>query len=79
MTSEQLRKVHQARPFRRFTLRLADGSRLEVPHPEFLWLHPRGRTAVVATPDDAFEIVDVLLIAAIEVGNGKPRSRRSKK
>lgn len=78
MTIEQLRRVHQARPFRRFTLRLADGSRLPVPHPEFLWLHPRGRTAIVATPNDGFQIVDVLLVAAIEVGNGKPRSRRKK-
>ena len=79
MTIEELQRIHQTKPFRRFVLRLADGSRLEVPHPEFLWLHPRGRTAIVATPDDAFEIVDVLLIAAIEVGDGKPRSRRRKK
>ena len=61
MTIEELRRVHETPPFRPFTLRLADGSRLKVPHPEFLWVHPRRRTAIVATSDEAFEIVDLLL------------------
>ncbi len=77
MTVEQLRRVHEARPFRPFTLQLADGDRIRVPHPEFLWLMPSGRTLHVALAGDDFKIVDLLLVTAIEVGNGsKSRGRR---
>ncbi|MGD2110842.1 MAG: hypothetical protein PVI86_15800 [Phycisphaerae bacterium] len=78
MTVKQLRKVHGARPFRPFTLRLTDGSRLTVPHPEFLYVLPGGRTAFVPNDRDPAETVDILLIDAIEMANGKPRSRRKK-
>ena len=77
MTTEQLRKVHTATPFRPFSLRLADGTNVNVPHPEFLWIHPGGRTVHVATSDDAAEIIDLLLVTAIEVGNGTRRRRRT--
>lgn len=77
MTMEQMRKVHTARPFVPFTLRLADGSRIRVPSPEFIWLHPTGRTVVVATETEAAEIIDLLLVASIELGNG--RTRKSKR
>ncbi len=79
MTMEQLRKVHQAKPFAPFTMRLADGSTVRVPSPEFLWAHPRGRTVIVATGDEDFEIVDLLLVAAIEVGDGQTTRRRKRK
>ncbi len=73
MTAEQLRKVHRTQPFRPFTLKLADGNKLHVPHPEFMWLLPGGRTVHVATGDDSFEIVDLLLVASLEVRDGAPR------
>lgn len=76
MTMEQMRKVHTAKPFAPFTLRLADGSRIRVPSPEFIWLHPMGRTIVVATEPEAAEIIDLLLVAAIELGNGRARKSR---
>jgi len=76
MRAEQLREIHRAKPFRPFTLRQGDGSQVRVPHPEFLWLLPGGRTAHVATGDDSFEIIDLVLVAAIEVGNGRARRGR---
>jgi hypothetical protein len=36
MTIEQLRQMHQARPFRPFRVHMADGRHLDVAHPEFL-------------------------------------------
>lgn len=74
MTITQLREVHQARPFRPFALELADGNRVEVPHPELLMLSRAGRTAAVALENDAIKIVDLLLVTAICIGNGSPRS-----
>lgn len=76
MTTTQLQKVLAAKPFTPFTLRLADGSRVPVRSPEFAWIHPGGRTVFVATDDDAADIIDLLLVAAIEVGNGRTRRKR---
>ncbi len=70
MTIEQLRAVHRAQPFRPFTLELADGQKVQVPHPEFLAFSRSGRTVFVANEDDAVKIIDLLLVTAIQVGNG---------
>jgi len=79
MTIEQLRQVVESRPFRPFTMRLADGSRVRVPHPEFLWFPPKAsRTVAVAVSDDALVLIDLLLVAAIDVGNGKTRGRNAR-
>lgn len=80
MTLEQLREVHQARPFKPFRLQLADGDAVSVPHPEFMWFHPRGgRTVFVAGPKESVKIIDVYLVAAIEIGNGRTRKPRNKR
>lgn len=77
MTVEQLRRVHGTRPFQPYKLLLADGTTIPVPHPEFLLPHPTsGRTIAVAARDGTFHIIDLLLVAAIEVGNGRPRIRK---
>lgn len=78
MTIEQLRKAHQARPFEPFQLHLADGRKFNVKHPEFLAQFPGGRTVIVTLPDQSFEVIDLLLVTSIHVGNGKPRKRRHK-
>jgi hypothetical protein len=70
MTIEQLRAVYQAQPFRPFTLHLADGDKLHVPHADFLSHSPNGRTLIVYAEDDSFSIVDLLLVTRLEVQNG---------
>lgn len=72
MTIEQLRMLHQAQPFRPFTVHLADGRQLRVPHREFLSHSPTGRTVVIHESDESFSIVDLLLVTRLEVhaGNG---------
>lgn len=79
MTLEQLRKVYEARPFQPFRLLLADGTKIPVAHPDFLWMPPNAaRTFWVAEKDGTARIVDLLLVAAIEVRNGKStRARHS--
>ena len=72
MTIEQLRSVHRAAPFRSFTLHLADGRLLSVPHPDFLFITPAGRTAIVAHQDDSFSVIDLLLVTEIEVSSSQP-------
>jgi len=72
MTIEQLREMHQARPFQPFDIYLADGRTLTVDHPEFLSQSRTGRTIAVSKPDDATEIVDLLLVVSL-----KPRPQSS--
>src|SRR5436190_21908584 len=47
MTIEQLRAAREANPFRPFTIDLADGRSLPVPHRDYLSMSPGGRTAIV--------------------------------
>ncbi|MBW3600750.1 MAG: hypothetical protein KY475_26230 [Planctomycetes bacterium] len=87
MTIEQLQSVHKAQPFRPFTLHLAEGRELHVPHREFLSHSPSGRTVIVFEPDESFSIVDLLLVTRIQIqqngaagksrkkGNGRDRSK----
>ena len=80
MTTAQLKKLHEARPFQPFEIHLADGSLLSVPHPEFLWVTPGGRTVWVALgagEEDAAAIVDLLLVTKLVTGNGKKKGNKS--
>jgi hypothetical protein len=80
MTIEQLLAIHQATPFKPFTIHLADGRALYVPHQEFLSQSPGGRTLFVFRDEEAFSVVDLLLVTELEVGNGHAaRSRRRNK
>jgi len=75
MTANEIRELQRVQPFRPFRLHLADGRTLDVEHPEFL-ASRGGRTIVVYTGEDKFEIVDVLLVVSLEVLNGKPKRRK---
>jgi hypothetical protein len=77
MTIEQLRKTHQARPFKPFAIRTAGGRQYEIRHPELLAIIPPGRTIVVACDDGTAELLDLLLVESLHYSNGgKGRTRR---
>ena len=77
MTIEKLRTLHEARPFRPFTIHLADGRSVRVEHPEFLARSPSGRTIYVEEPGDLGHHIDLLLLTDLSPDNGaRPRSRR---
>jgi len=68
MRAESLHEAIHAERFRPFALILADGTRLHVPHPEWI-LQPAGaRTAVVMGRDESVRIVDVALVLGLELG-----------
>jgi len=77
MNIQQIREPHRAQPFKPFTLRMADGNEYTVKHPEFLMITKSGRSTVLATSDDAVEIIDALLVASIQVGNGRYENTRN--
>jgi hypothetical protein len=67
MTAEQLRAMREANPFRPFTIHLADGRKMDVPHRDFLSLSPSGRIIIVYQPNDAFNVVDLYLVTDLEI------------
>jgi hypothetical protein len=75
MTIEQLKEIHGSRPFKPFTIHLADGRSFRVEHPEFLSRSPSGRTIVVQQPEDKLSILDLLLVTELEVHPPQAASR----
>ncbi len=79
MNIEQIRAASQVEPFRPFVLHLADGRAIAVPHREFLYLFPTGRTLLVSQPDESFNLIDALLVTDLEFkpsrANGKGRRK----
>ena len=71
MTGDQIQEQLRASPFRPFHVHLSDGRSFQVPHREFLWRHPTGRIVFIATGEDAYEVIDVLSITSLSVGNGQ--------
>ncbi|HOC01503.1 MAG TPA: hypothetical protein PKM43_22470 [Verrucomicrobiota bacterium] len=67
MTSEEIKRLLRGTVFRPFTV-FAEGQAFHVPHPESAAISPRGRTLVVFHPDDdAYDLLDVTLIAHAEI------------
>lgn len=80
MTSEGLKGLLAAKPFKPFRIHMGGGREIDVGHPELVLVIPSGRLAIIAKPGvDAVELVDVFMIQSIEVlprkasGNGKRR------
>ena len=67
MTTQQLQHLIRAIPFRPFHIHMADGRAIFIPHPEMIAHAANGRIALVATSDDGFEVIDLLLVTALRV------------
>jgi hypothetical protein len=67
MRQEQLRELLRAQPFRPFTIHLPEGRTVQVVHHDFALLSPDGRTLFAYGPDSSFNLIDVMLIASIQI------------
>ena len=74
-----LRQLHEARPFKPFTMTLADGRKLNVPHNEFLSFFPSGRAAILFSDhDDGFTLIDLLMVTSADMKpSGHRRTKRA--
>jgi len=70
MTADQVKKAQERAPFERFTLYLSDQRRFEIPHPDFLWVIPGGRTIAVADEQGAAELIDLVHVTSLKVNGG---------
>ena len=66
MTITQFRERYDTRPFRPFTIHLADGRSIPVSHPAFILTPPEGRIVAVYH-NKAIGIIDLLLVTGLEV------------
>ena len=71
MTTEQVRKAREQAPFKAFTIYLSDQRRFEIPHPDFLWVMPGGRTIGIADENGTAEIVDLVHVTSLKLNSGK--------
>ncbi|HEV2436851.1 MAG TPA: hypothetical protein VG077_12700 [Verrucomicrobiae bacterium] len=67
MTVEAIRTAVQRRPFRPFSVRLADGSEIQIQSQDNVALHPAGKTFVIFEPDGGYRIVDIPLVTDLSV------------
>ena len=75
MVSDHIRQHLAMQPFRPLDLNLADGRKLSVLHPEFIYVPPKNeRTVFVTHEDGEVEIVDALMIVSL-----LPRSSRARR
>ena len=66
MTTKTIQKAVSQRPFRPFTLRLANGQRIRITEQERVAVHPEGKTLILFERDGGYRIVDIPLIAELQ-------------
>ena len=80
MKAETLRRLIEANPFRPFSVNLADGRALRVPHRDFISHSPNYRMLTVWREDDSADFVDLMLVIGFHVEkpqrNGRAKSSR---
>jgi hypothetical protein len=70
---EEIRGLIEKAPFVPFRLHLDDGRKLDVPHPDFVWLPRPGVFYVYHEKDQFGERINPLLIVSVESVNGAAR------
>lgn len=62
MSKDSLRSLLQAVPFQPFTIHLPGERRIAVIHPDYVFITPNGREAIVYQKDNTFNMVDLRLV-----------------
>ena len=67
MTVEAIRTAVQSRPFRPFSVRLANGLQIQIQSQDYVALHPDGKTFVIFESNGGYRIVDIPLVTDLSV------------
>lgn len=74
MSPNELKRLLDSRPFKPFTVFLPQGIEFEVPHREFAWLTPTGRTLIMGKAnEDGVDMLEVPLITRVQVSPASPQ------
>ncbi|HOC00835.1 MAG TPA: hypothetical protein PKM43_19055 [Verrucomicrobiota bacterium] len=74
MDIQAIREALHRQPFEPFSIRLADGRSLPVPHPDFVALGPR--RIVVVAEDDSWSVIEPLLIVSLDQNGARSATPR---
>jgi hypothetical protein len=75
MDIDGIRQARRRQPFQPFTLRLADGRALPVPHPEFVAISPQ--RIIVVAEDSSWSVIEPLMVVSLDYDSarsGPPQS-----
>lgn len=61
-----IKEYLEATPFRPCKIHIADGRTIEVLHPEYAWIHPKGNIVFVAKQDGGFHMIDAESVTVVE-------------
>ena len=64
MDIEGIRQALHGEPFKPFTLRLADGRALPVPHSDFVAVSPK--RIIVIAEDSSWSVIEPLLVVSLD-------------
>lgn len=80
MKADALQRLQEANPFQPFSINLADGRALRVPHRDFVSASPNYRMLTVWHQDDSADFVDLMLVIGFHVEkphrNGRSKSQK---
>ena len=66
MTREAIEEAMNRRPFRPFSLRLADGQLVQIQTEHLARVHPFAETMVIFEPKGGYRILDIPLITELQ-------------
>ena len=79
MLIEVIRKYNKAVPFQPYEIRTNGGEVLPVPHPDFIFVAPKGSWVEVIDEKDAPRHISAILIEEVSPMKVRTNSRRPKK
>lgn len=72
MHVEEIKKLLHSEPFKPFTVYMPNDRAFQIPHPEFAWVTPNGRTMFIASENDTgTDMLEIPLIVRIQVKEQK--------
>ena len=80
MVLESIRTFNQAVPFQRYEIRMASGEKHRVPHPDFVFVSPKGSYVIVVDSRERPHHLSTRLIeeAVLENRRGARHTRRDR-
>jgi hypothetical protein len=63
---DELKDLVSTVPFSPFEIIMANGERLPVPHPDFVWIPPGRRTVAISIREDVVRLLNWQLVSGIE-------------
>jgi hypothetical protein len=79
MVIDSIREFNRAVPFKPYEVQMASGERFKVPHPDFVFVSPRGSFVMIIDAQDRPHHLSALLIERASQLNGRNRPRTRKR